>query len=304
MTRDPLCPSARFGQGLELLILGLARVRYRRVCEVCGETVEYGDIAKAFESSSGQSITVTEDNLASLPAGRTREIDVVEFVPSRDVDPILFDRSYYLEPEQPSLRPYVLLRQALERTERTAIAHVALRNKTRLAALRVYEDVIMLQTMLWRDEVRAADFAVLRDVDIEPREQELKMAASLIETLEGDFEPEKYTDKYREELLSLIDRKVTNQEDVIAPADSEQSGADPTNVVDLMSALQVSIDQINERRTGSDHAQLPEASRLLIGRFEVRNFGATNSLHRPFYVREYMYRSTCILVHVPTRGRL
>jgi DNA end-binding protein Ku len=230
------------------------RVRYRRVCEVCGETVEYGDIAKAYESSSGQSIIVTEDDLASLPAGRTREIDVVEFVPSRDVDPILFDRSYYLEPEQLSLRPYVLLRQALERTERTAIAHVALRNKTRLAALRVYKDVIMLQTMLWRDEVRAADFAVLRDVDIEPREQELKMAASLIETLEGDFEPEKYTDKYREELLSLIDRKLTNQEDIIAPADTEQPGLEPTNVVDLISALQASIDKNNERRTGSDDA--------------------------------------------------
>ncbi|NQU36357.1 MAG: Ku protein, partial [Actinobacteria bacterium] len=219
---------------------------------VCGETVEYRDLAKAFESSSGQAIIVTEDDLASLPAGRTREIDVVEFVPAREVDPILFDRSYYLEPDQLSLRPYVLLRQALERTERIAIAHVALRNKTRLAALRVYEDVIMLQTMLWRDEVRAAEFAVLRDVDIEPREQELKMAASLIETLEGDFEPDKYTDKYREELLSLIDRKLTNQEDVIAPADTDQSGSEPTNVVDLMSALQASIDQNSERRTGSD----------------------------------------------------
>lgn len=228
------------------------RVRYRRVCDVCAETVEYRDLAKAFESSSGQSVIVTEDDLASLPAGRTREIDVVEFVPSSEVDPILFDRSYYLEPEQLSIRPYVLLRQALERTERTAIAHVALRNRTRLAALRVYQDVIMLQTMLWRDEVRAADFAVLRDIDIEPREQELKMAASLIETLEGDFEPEKYTDRYRVDLLSLIDRKLTDQEDVITPSEQDQDGSEPTNVVDLMSALQASIDQNNASRTGSD----------------------------------------------------
>ncbi len=232
------------------------RIRYRRVCEVCGKTVEYGDIAKAYSASSGQNVIVTEDDLASLPAGRTREIDVVEFVPSSEVDPILFDKSYYLEPDQQSLRPYVLLRQALERTERTAIAHVALRNKTRLAALRVYEDVIMLQTMLWRDEVRAAEFTVLKDVEIEPREQELKMAASLIETLEGDFEPEKYTDKYREELLSLLERKLTNQEDIIAATDADQPGAEPTNVVDLMSALQASIDQNTnhdaEQRTGSD----------------------------------------------------
>ncbi len=228
------------------------RIRYRRVCEVCGQAVEYSDIAKAYESDAGQTVIITEDDLTSLPAGRTREIDVVEFVPSADVDPILFDRSYYLEPDQHSIRPYVLLRQALERTERTAIAHVALRNKTRLAALRVYEDVLMLQTMLWRDEIRAADFAVLRDIEVEPREQELKMAASLIETLEADFEPEKYTDKYREQLLELIDQKLANKEDIVISA-GEEASPEATNVVDLMGALQASIDQnLEQKKTGSD----------------------------------------------------
>lgn len=236
------------------------RIRYRRVCEVCGEIVEYHDIAKAYESDTGRNVIITEDDLASLPAGRSREIDVVEFVPSDQVDPILFDRSYFLEPEKNAVRPYVLLREALKRTERVAIAHVALRNKTRLAALRVYEDVLMLQTMLWRDEVREAEFTVLRDADIEARDQELKMAASLIETLEADFEPAKYTDDYRAELLTLIDRKLSDNTDVIEPVDGGDTDESPGQIVDLVSALQASIDRNKKRQASTDGADDQQAS--------------------------------------------
>ena len=228
------------------------RIRYKRVCEVCGEIVEFSNIAKAFESPTGQNIIVTEDDLAGLPSGRSREIDVLEFVPNDQVDPILFDKSYYLEPDKTAIRPYVLLREALKRTDRTAIAHVALRNKTRLAALRVQGDVLMLQTMLWQDEIRAAEFTVLKDVEVEAREQELKMAASLIETLEGDFEPAKYTDSYREDLLALIDRKLSDNTDVIEQAQTDESGEGTSNVVDLVSALQASIDRNNEKGTNTD----------------------------------------------------
>lgn len=228
------------------------RIRYKRACEICGQVVQYSDIAKAYESETGKTVIVTEDDLASLPGGRTREIDVLEFVPETQVDPILFDRSYYLEPTKESVRPYILLREALKRTERMAIAQVALRTKTRLAALRVYDDVLMLQTMLWDDEVRKPDFAILRDDVGEPRDQELKMAASLIATLEADFEPEKYSDEYREKLLALIDRKLSENEDVVATAAEEAPEETGGQVVDLVSALQASIDRQKDRKqTGS-----------------------------------------------------
>lgn len=218
------------------------RIRYKRVCEICGKQVEYRDIARAWEASNGTVVTVSEEELASLPAGRSREIDVVEFVPAEQVDPILFDRTYYLEPEASAIRPYVLLREALKNTEKMAVAHVSLRQKTRLAALRVYEDVIVLQTLLWADEIRDASFPAL-DEDVDVRPAELKMAASLIETLESDFHPEEFTDKYREELQTLLDRKVDSGEDKVLLSDEEVETKSDTNVVDLMSALQASIDK-------------------------------------------------------------
>ena len=228
------------------------RIRYKRVCEVCGQIVDYSNIAKAYESDTGKTVVITEDDLASLPAARTREIEVLEFVPESQVDPILFDRTYYLEPNRDAVRPYVLLCEALQRTERIAIAQVALRTKTRLAALRVHDGVLMLQTMLWDDEVRKPDFAVLREADLEPREQELKMAASLIETLEADFHPEKYHDEYREELIALIDRKLTNNEDVVAAQTEAEPAETGGEVVDLVSALQASIERQKQRKgTGS-----------------------------------------------------
>ena len=230
------------------------RIRYKRFCEICGTQVEYRDIAKAYEASNGQVVTISDAELQTLPAGRSREIEVIEFVPAEDVDPILFDRSYYLEPDPGAVRPYILLREAIKRTDKTAIAHVALRTKTRLAALRVYKDVIVLQTMLWEDEVREPAFAVLREADIEIRDQELKMAASLIETLESEFDPEQYSDEYRKELLILLEKKLESGEDVVSYPDDGQAGepvAVSGNVVDLMAALQASIDRGQETKSAS-----------------------------------------------------
>ncbi len=236
------------------------RIRYKRVCEICGQQVEYRDIARAWEASNGTVVTVSEEELASLPAGRSREIDVVEFVPAEQVDPILFDRTYYLEPEASALRPYVLLREALKNTEKMAIAHVSLRQKTRLAALRVYQDVIVLQTLLWGDEIRSAHFPAL-DEEVEVRDQELKMAASLIETLEADFDPEQFTDKYREELQSLLDKKVSSGEDTVLLSGDEVETAPDANVVDLMSALQASIDKSQKGKPAeSSDRQTPRKS--------------------------------------------
>ncbi|AFE15886.1 hypothetical protein MRGA327_05890 [Mycobacterium tuberculosis RGTB327] len=138
------------------------RIRYKRVCEACGEVVDYRDLARAYESGDGQMVAITDDDIASLPEERSREIEVLEFVPAADVDPMMFDRSYFLEPDSKSSKSYVLLAKTLAETDRMAIVHFTLRNKTRLAALRVKDfgkrEVMMVHTLLWPDEIRDPDF--------------------------------------------------------------------------------------------------------------------------------------------------
>ena len=136
------------------------RIRYQRRCEVCDHVVDYGDIDKAYDDGN-RTVVLTEQDLKSLPAERNHEIEVVEFVPAEQVDLLRLDRSYYLEPDEKTLKQYTLLRRALEDSDRTAIVRFALRQKTRLAALRVRGDVLLLQTLLWDDEVREPGFDVL-----------------------------------------------------------------------------------------------------------------------------------------------
>src|SRR6185503_15945745 len=172
------------------------RIRYKRTCSVCGEEVDYTDIAKGYETSDGQLVILSDEDLDKLPVASSHEIDVVEFVPAAQVDPILFARSYYLEPDARAAKPYALLREALIETDRMAIVKVALRQKENLAVLRVRDKTILLQTMLWPDEVRQPDFAIL-DEDVELRPKALKMAASLVESMASDFDPDQFTDGYR-----------------------------------------------------------------------------------------------------------
>src|SRR5215210_4013169 len=172
------------------------RIRYERRCEKCGKVVEYAHIDKAFAEGS-TTVVLTEEDLKSLPEERSREIEVVEFVPSEQIDPIMFDRSYFLEPEKTAVKAYALLRRTLEETDRTAIVQFSLRQKTRLGALRARGNVLMLQSLLWDDEVREADFETLDDnVRVSP--QELKMASSLVENMAGDFAPDKFSDEYQD----------------------------------------------------------------------------------------------------------
>ncbi len=178
------------------------RIRYQRKCEVCGEIVAYQDIDKAFDDG-GQTVVLTADDLASLPAERSREIDVVEFVPSEQVDLLTLDKAYYLEPDSASPKAYVLLRKTLEQTDRTAIVRFSLRQKTRLAALRVRGDVLVLQTLLWADEVREAAFPSL-DEPVRISAKELELSASLVESFASDFDPSEFADEYQEELRTLI----------------------------------------------------------------------------------------------------
>jgi DNA end-binding protein Ku len=237
------------------------RVKMVRTCSVDGQKLEMKDLSKAYETDTGRVVIMTDEDFEGLPVPGVKEISVLEFVPSDQVDPILFDRSYYLEPEARALKPYVLLREALSQTERTAIVRVVLRTKTQLAALRVRDDVLVLQTMLWPDEVRAADFGVLEgDADI--RSQELTMAASFIESLSADFDPSQYRDDYREALLEVIDRKLSGGAAIDTAGDVAASEGDGI-VLDLMTALRESVRRTQEAKEGAaDTAAAPKAARV------------------------------------------
>ncbi|MGF2950461.1 non-homologous end joining protein Ku [Microbacterium alcoholitolerans] len=219
------------------------RIRYQRTCEVCGKTVAYADIDRAYVED-GQTIVLTKDDLAALPAEKSREIDVVEFVPREQVDLLTLDRAYYLEPDSKSPKAYVLLRKTLEQTDRTAIVRFTLRQKTRLAALRVRGDVLVLQTLLWADEVREASFPAL-DEDVKISKKELELSASLVDSYSSDFEPESFVDEYQKELRTLIDAKIEAGEgfevsDAFGDEAAEKKGGE---VIDLMEALRASVEK-------------------------------------------------------------
>ena len=216
------------------------RIRYRRVRDDNGEEVEYSDIAKAYESEDGEIVILTKDELASLPVEQNHEIEVTEFVPADQVDPVAFDNAYFLEPASRSNRAYILMREALESTDRLAICTFTLRNRTRLCALRVYKEVLMLQTLLWPDEIRPAILDGL-DKEAKVRPQEVKMATSLIETMAADFEPEKYEDDYQNQLKELIEAKAAGGEafTVEERESSDDDGDD--EVADLLAALRASV---------------------------------------------------------------
>jgi DNA end-binding protein Ku len=232
-----------------------SRIKYKRVAAADGEEVQYGDIAKGYELPTGETVVLTDEDFKDLPLTTSRAIDVLQFVPLEEVDPIYFAKSYYLEPEKAGTKPYVLLREALERSGRVAVVKVALRNRESLATLRVREGVFVLETMLWPDEVRTPEFGFL-DEDVEVREQELTMAGSLIETLSGEFDPTQFSDSYREALQAVIDAKVQGRE-VVQP-----EGAQPTagTVVDLMAALRASVDAAKAKQAGAEVERAEKAA--------------------------------------------
>lgn len=219
------------------------RIRYQRRCEVCGKVVDYENIDKAYEEGD-KTIVLTEDDLSTLPQERSREIDVVEFVPNDQIDPLRFEKSYYLEPDSDSTKAYVLLRRTLEATDRTAIVQFALRQKTRLGALRARGDVLTIQGLLWDDELREPHFPSL-DTRTRITAKELDMSASLVDSLSDDFEPHRFTDEYQKDLGKLIEAKVDKGEAVDTDAtfgadDSVDGGGE---VIDLMEALRKSVEK-------------------------------------------------------------
>src|SRR6185312_5557368 len=220
-----------------------SRIRYKRVAEADGEEVSYADIAKGYQLPSGETVVLTDEDFADLPLPTARVVDVLQFVPTEQIDPIYFAKSYYLEPEKNAVKPYILLRDALDTSGQAGLVKVAIRNREQLALLRVRDGVIVLSTMIWPDEIREADFSFL-DQDVDVRQQERAMADSLVASMAGDFNPEEYSDDYRDALQRVIDAKVEGRE-IVEPEEAQPS---TSNVVDLMSALRASVEAAKASR--------------------------------------------------------
>jgi len=231
------------------------RIRYQRICSIDGEEVPYSEIAKGYETEDGEMVVLTDEDMAELPSSSSREIAVEKFVPSDQIDPMLFEKSYYLEPEASGAKPYALLRQALLDADRMAVVTVALRQRTTVAVLRVRSteagDVIVLQTMMWPDEIRVPDFKVeAGDV----KDAEVKMAHMLVETLSGDFEPTEFEDDYAEAVETLVKAKVEGGEVKRTATSTPTSG----EVVDLLAALQRSVAAAKQARGEDVPEDVPE----------------------------------------------
>jgi len=218
------------------------RIHYKRVCSVDGEEVSYDDIAKGYETEDGEMVVITDDDLKNLPNQSSKEIAVEKFVPADQIDPMLLDRSYYLEPEKGAAKAYALLRDALEASDRMALVAVAIRNRKNMAVLRVREGIIILQTMIWADEIRSSDFANLGDVG-SATERELSMATMLVDSLSGDWDPEEFQDDYAEAVQVMVETKLSGGEVKHAPEPK-----DTGEVVDLLEALQRSVDRAKASR--------------------------------------------------------
>lgn len=232
------------------------RIRYQRRCEVCGKKVDYDDIDKAYDDGD-RTVVLSEEDMESLPAEKSREIEVVQFVPNEQIDPIMLGRSYFLEPDSKSPKAYALLVRTLENTELTAVVKFALRQKSRLGALRVRGQVLLLQGILWGDEVRDTEF-LKTPAKKKISAQELKMSSALVDQFRGDFDPGEYEDDYQVELRTLIEAKLKQGDSLDTEATfgdkdaaTQDSGSGGGNVIDLMEALKRSVDQKRTRGGGS-----------------------------------------------------
>lgn len=220
------------------------RIRYQRVCSIDGEEVAYADIAKGYETQDGQMVILDDEDFAELPASSSREISVEKFVPREQIDPMWLEKSYYLEPDKAAAKPYALLREALKEADRVAVVTVSIRTRMTTAVLRVRDDVIVMQTMMWPDEIRQPDFAGLGATENAAKPQELEMARLLVDTLAGDYDPDEYEDDYQQALEALVQAKLEGGEVKAAPEEKRETG----EVVDLLAALQRSVDAAKTSR--------------------------------------------------------
>ena len=234
------------------------RIRYKRVCEIDGQEVPYSDISKGYEMPDGRMVILTNEDFASLPLPTAKSIEVLEFVPIEQVDPLYYAKAYYLGADGGvGSKPYVLLRDALARTGQCALVKVAIRTREALALLRERDGALVLQTMLWPEEVRDGSFAAPGS-DITIRSQEVAMAESYIATLQSDFDPSRYHSEYREALEQLVEAKAGG----LPMPQAEEDQPEAADVVDLVAALRASVDAAKQRRSaaaGGNGAAAPAA---------------------------------------------
>jgi DNA end-binding protein Ku len=225
---------------------GGGRIKLKRTCSACDQEVAWDDIVKGYEYSSGHYVTFTPDELSALDVDSIKAIDVVSFVPLTDIDPIYFNKTYYVAPDATGIKAYKLLADALEAEGQVGLAKVALREKEHLATIRLKDDVFVLETMHWPDEIREPEFEEL-DKKVDVRDTEVKMARQLIQQLSADFNPREFQDEYRIKLEQMAEQKIEGEEVTVA-AEAEE---EPTKVVDLMEALKASVADAKKKKGDS-----------------------------------------------------
>lgn len=219
------------------------RIKYKRECSVCGKEVPWEEIAKGYEYAKDHYVMFTDEDFAALEVDSVRAIDVVAFVPLEQIDPIYFNKTYYVAPDSAGLKAYRLLAEALEAEGQVGIAKVSLREKEHLATVRLKDGLFVLETMHWPDEIRAPEFEEL-DKKVDVRDAEVKMARQLVQQLSSDFEPTEFQDEYRVELEKMVERKIEGEEITVSAPEEEE----PTKVVDLMEALKASVDAAKKNK--------------------------------------------------------
>lgn len=228
------------------------RIRYQRICSICGEEVPYADIAKGWEAPDGRMVVLTPEDLESLPLSSSKAVEIVQFVDEKQIDPVYFEKTYLLEATGPGLKPYVLLRDALAATGRSAVVKVAMRSRESLALIRPRGELLVMDTMLWPDEVRDESFAV-PDATVHASDAEVAMARLFIEQLSGEWQPEAFTDSYRVAVEELVTAKLAG---IPLPAEAPAAAGTGGEVIDLVAALRASVEAARQRR--ADHGEPAE----------------------------------------------
>ncbi len=230
----------------------MSRIRQKRFCAEEDVEVDNEDIVKGYEISKDHYVVMEEEDFEKVPVNTTHTIDIDAFVSLDEIDPVLYQKTYYLEPEEIGLKPFALLMRALAETNRIAIAKVTLRQKEQLCSLRIYGNTIALETMFYHDEVRSTGELAVPGEDVNINDRELAMAKSIVDMLTGDFDYEQYKDNYREALLELIRQKAEGQT-IEAPAPAA------AKITDLTEALRASVEEIRRRKSAEPEEAAPRS---------------------------------------------
>ena len=217
-------------------------IRYQKVCPTCQREVLGDEIVRGYEYAKGHYVVVSEEDLAGVAIEATKTIDIIDFVNLNQIDPVYFDKTYYLEPAETGMKAYQLLKEAIAQTSKIALARVVIRSKQVLAAIRVYANVLVMETLFFPVEIRSPE-SLLLGGNVQVQQKELEMAISLVQSLSVDFDPHKYKNEYRQEVIELIDRRIQGEQGVEVQVHTPQNA----KVIDLMAALEASLKSVEKQ---------------------------------------------------------